>query len=127
MSSAVTFAAVSLIALAVPSAAAASASFRTPGSAAYCGLTEGEGAPGLICWTPNDGFSIAMGRHGRVTHDYNGLDKGYHEPTAPVLAFGRAWSLPHWFRCVSRATGLTCTNDARHGWWLGRYKGMRTF
>lgn len=31
------------------------------------------------------------------------------------------------FRCVSRRTGLTCTNARGHGWWIGRYHGYRLF
>jgi hypothetical protein len=114
------------VALALPAAASAAAAFRTPGRAAYCGLTEGEGPAALICWTPNDGFSIGMGVRGRPTHSYNALDRGYYEDAASVLRFGQAWNI-FAYRCTSRATGLTCTNRGGHGWWLGRYKGYRIF
>jgi hypothetical protein len=80
----------------------------------------------LICWTPNDGFEIAMSERGRPTFDYNRRQRGYHERQAPVLAFGRAWRFPG-FRCTSRASGLTCVNRAGHGWWLGRFNGYRVF
>ena len=112
------------VALALPALAAAAASFRTPGRAAYCGLTEGEGPSGLICWTPNDGFSIGMGMRGRPTYGYNPRDRGYYEYAPRVLRFGQTWSAAP-FRCTSRAMGLTCTNRAGHGWWLGRYYGYR--
>lgn len=44
--------------LATPSSvfAQAGAAFRTPGEAAYCNDYSGE----LICWTPNDGFTVHM-------------------------------------------------------------------
>jgi len=31
------------------------------------------------------------------------------------------------FWCTSRRTGLLCWNRVGHGWWLGRYRGYRTF
>ena len=114
------------LALALPALASAAAAFRTPGRAAYCGLTEGEGPPHLICWTPNDGFSIGMGPRSRPTHSYNPRDRGNYEYTPRVLRFGQTWAV-FAYRCRSRATGLTCTNRAGHGWWLGRYRGYRVF
>ena len=120
------FPAMLLVVMALPPLASAAASFRTPGRAAYCGLTEGEGPPGLICWTPNDGFSIGMGTRSRPTHSYNPLDRGNYEYAPRVLRFGQTWNV-FAYRCTSRATGLTCTNRGGHGWWLGRYKGYRVF
>ncbi len=38
---------------------------------------------------------------------------------APVLAYGRVWTR-NGFRCVSRRTGLTCTNTRGHGFVLAR-------
>jgi hypothetical protein len=112
----------------LPAVAAGAASFRTPGRAAYCGLTEGEHPGGLICWTPSDGFSIGMGAAtSRPDHAYNPVDRGYHEDAAPVLGFGKSWRFHSVFRCTSRSTGLTCTNRAGHGWWLGRHEGYRVF
>jgi len=114
------------VGLAAPALAAAYAAFRTPGEAAYCGLSEGEAPAGLICWTPNDGFEIGMGQRGRPSHDYNKLDKGLRQNLARVLRFGTSWA-DAGFRCVSRSTGLTCVNRVGHGWSLGRYKGYRVF
>lgn len=118
--------AVGTVALALPLLASASASFRTPGRAAYCGLSEGEGPAVLLCWTPNDGFGIWMRVHSRPRHDYNKNDRGFYDDSARVLRFGQTW-IKLGFRCTSRSTGLTCTNRAGHGWWLGRYKGYRVF
>jgi hypothetical protein len=67
-----------------------------------------------------------MPERGRATHDYNRMQRGYHERQAPVLGFSRTWRFPG-FRCTSRATGLTCVNRAGHGWWLGRFKGYWVF
>ena len=115
------------LAIDVPAVASAAAAFRTPGRAAYCGLTEGEGPGALICWTPNDGFEIGMSPNGRPSHDYNRLDRRFYEDEAPVLAFGRTWRFLGDYRCTSRRTGLTCRNRVGHGWRLGRYKGYRVF
>jgi hypothetical protein len=115
-----------LTACAVPAVASAYAAFRTPGRAAYCGLSEGEPPPGLVCWTPNNGFEVGMRATGRAARGTNRLDRGLYQDLAPVLGFGRTWSGAG-FRCASRRGGLTCTNRSGHGWWLGRYRGYRIF
>lgn len=38
---------------------------------------------------------------------------------APLLEYGRTWTRAG-FECVSRSTGLHCTNAAGHGWQLSR-------
>jgi hypothetical protein len=108
-------------------AAVAAASFVTPGRAAYCSVSHGEPPHHLICWTPNDGFTVAMYRFGRSHKNYSPSNRGWHELAGRVLRFGETWSLPGYWRCVSRRTGLRCTNRAGHGWWLGRYRGYRLF
>jgi hypothetical protein len=53
--------------------------------------------------------------------------------TRPVLSAVQALgvrevrSLLPGFDRTSRATGLTCVNPAKHGWWLGRSEGTRIF
>jgi hypothetical protein len=56
-----------------------------------------------------------------------------------VLRFGQQWwwkesesgfgtaprGLFYW--CFNRTTGLTCTNRAGHGFWLGRQRGVWLF
>jgi hypothetical protein len=113
-------------ALGWPVSAWASAAFRTPARAAYCGATEGEGPIALICWTPNDGFTIGMGVHGRPEFSYDRRNRGYHE-SVRTLRFGQTWRMRAWWRCTSRRTGLTCVNRDGHGWWLGRFRGYRVF
>lgn len=113
--------------LTLASSAFGLASFQTPGGAAYCGWSEGEPPEALICWTPNDGYTIGMFDWGRPTRGtYERNNRGYEEPYAPMLRFGRTirWGVT---RCASRSTGLTCTNGDGHGWWLGRYHGLKRF
>ncbi len=130
--------------------------FGTPGTAAYCYVTPESPVdlrPVLLCWTPNDGWSAAIGWSGRraftryytkppaIVHDL-GVLKGY-TPRARLLSFGQRWSYRCGdpkdietcdgrqgrtaFTCASRSTGLTCTNAAKHGFWIGRYRGYRLF
>lgn len=110
------------------SPAAAVVDFVTPRRAAYCGTTHGEGAPYLICWTPNDGFTVSMSPRGRSSKSYDRSNRGHHDP-APgrVLRLGRSMTLAGGYRCTSRRTGLTCRNRAGRGWWLGRFTGYQLF
>lgn len=120
-----------------PAAAGSSAisAFHTPGWAAECYVpapTEGPVHWSLTCVTPNDGFTITIGAHGRPSFQYNRHAKGYRDAFAAkrLLRFGQHWNFKvrqEIFHCVSRRTGLTCWNRARHGWWLGRYHGYRIF
>lgn len=41
------------------------------------------------------------------------------DPRAPVLGYGKTWRKPG-FSCTSRTSGLTCTNQVGHGWFLSR-------
>ena len=116
-----------MLALAAPALASAYAAFSTPGRAAYCGITEGPAPLSLICWTPSDGLTLNMLATGRAQARYYRPNKGYYDDFAPVLAFGHSWEAKLMFTCRSTATGLTCTNQQGHGWWLGRSKGYRIF
>lgn len=130
--------------------------FRTPASAAYCyveATSQEDLAPKLFCWTPNDGWAVEINWRARrartayytkrppIVHSY-GILKGY-RPRGRTLHFGQRWVWrcatmshadrcgvregPIAFRCVSRTTGLTCTNAADHGFWIGRFRGYRLF
>lgn len=69
-------------------------------------------------WT---GASLTqLGRGGAVCAGDTVYDR-----RAPVLAYGRVWAR-NGFRCVSRRTGLTCTNTRAHGFFLARER-WRTF
>jgi hypothetical protein len=111
--------------LVLPASALGVAAFRTPHKAAYCGFTATAGH--LLCWTPNDGFTVDMGGRSHVRKRYISANRGYFDPApARVLRFGQSWrSGP--FQCASARSGLTCTNGGRHGWWLGRFRGYRIF
>jgi hypothetical protein len=114
-----------VVALALPTLAGAVPAFRTPERKAYCAITEGEPPPGLVCWRPRDGMSLYMLPRGSAKRSINPRDRGLHG-VARVLRFGhayRAWG----YVCVSRRSGLTCTNRVVHGWWLGRDRGVRVF
>ncbi len=129
------------------------AAFYTPGHAVECIVPDNLDpaldhlprpfAPGpLFCWTPNDGFNLGMSHNGRVRR-HPTMVKG--APTTKYvtdwatrvgqLRFGQdwVWSVDRrgfgtvFYTCKSRSTGLTCTNRAGHGWWLGRFKGYRIF
>jgi hypothetical protein len=112
--------------LTVPATATAVADFKTPRGAAYCGISHGEAPFHLICWTPNDGFTVYMGERGRARKMYHRPNRGLHDAVGRTLRFGQRWATVG-FYCVSRGTGLTCTNRVGHGWWLGRYRGYRLF
>jgi hypothetical protein len=47
------------------------------------------------------------------------------DPKIPPLAYGRTWSA-FGLSCVSRTTGMTCTNGAGHGFFLSRER-WRTY
>lgn len=110
------------------STASGYAALRTPGQAVYCGWSVGEGAPSsLICWTPNDGYTISMRDYGRASRGrYVAGNRRLFQNRAPVLRFGRSMTWGPTV-CTSRSTGLTCINGSGHGWWLGRYRGVKRF
>jgi hypothetical protein len=122
----------------VSAPAAQAVDFRTPNKAAYCDfvaqdeIVEG-GVPnprtdGMFCWTPRDGFTVHMTVRGRAQKVAGGGShlEGAYAPVNRVLRFGQRWRRGG-FSCVSRWSGLTCLNRARHGWWRGRFMGSRLF
>lgn len=119
--------AVSALTLAAAPTALAVAAFVTPNRAAYCGVSEGEPPLRLICWRPGDGFTLDMRRLGRARGKPYARNRGYYGAAGRALRFGQAWSVRGYWKCVSRRTGLTCTNHANHGWWLGLSRGYRLF
>jgi hypothetical protein len=64
-----------------------------------------------------DWTGASMGPRGKAGPTCAG-DTVY-DPRAPVLAYGRSWSHGG-IVCASRATGLTCRNRDRHGFFLSR-------
>ena len=115
--------------------AALEVDFRTPSRGAYCDyVPRGEIIEGgienprvsFLCWTPNDGFVVNTHATGRVSKGYATQRLRAFWPVEQVLDFGERWAMPG-IRCVSRRSGLTCRNDAGHGFWLGRFRGYRVF
>jgi len=101
----------------------AAAAFVTSGKAAYCGVSEGEAPLRLVCWRPSDGLTLDMGRFGRAQKRVDIANRGFYQPQpGRVLRYGETWAQPRHWSCVSRSTGLTCTNRSGHGWSLGRRK-----
>jgi hypothetical protein len=104
---------------------------RTPGRAAYCG--SGPAGPHrtseeyVFCFTPDDGFIVDLGRSGRAQKRYDRFYRHFYPSVPKLLRFGHHWIPFHGFRCESRKSGLTCHNQHRHGFWLGRYVGYRLF
>ena len=116
-----------LVAISLATASVGMVTFRTPGKAAYCGVSEGEPPLKLICWRPGDGLTLSMTRAGLTRRRLSALNRGYHAAEGQILLFGKVWQLRGHWKCISRATGLTCTNKSGHGWWLGRMRGSRLF
>ena len=107
-------------------------SFRTPSKNIYCAYSSGLGSPSFLrcdirskprpaprgsCSDGVFGESVGMTRTGRA-HVLCISDTTYN-PSAAVLPYGFTWSRGG-FRCVSRSTGLTCTNVLGHGFFLSR-------
>jgi hypothetical protein len=91
--------------------------------AAACAVAAGE----LRCWTPNDGFTVRLPRVGegfRLRTD-EVRNRG-RQPAYAALGFGERWSAGG-FSCVSRKSGLTCSNVEGHGWTLPRYQGLPAY
>lgn len=126
--------------------ASAASAFFTPGRAVECLLpvnfAEGATTPWrLMCWTPNDGFTVEMSYNGRVRRTSLarlGVTSAYVSDWARrfgLLRFGSDWTCCFdrrgfgtlYYTCSSRTSGLTCKNQAGHGWWLGRFRGYRIF
>jgi hypothetical protein len=122
----ITLAALAVTAAVPASASAAGANFVTPGAAAYCATDEDSGDY-LVCWTPNDGFTVGMYWAGRSGKRYERANRHYRTHAGRTLRFGQTWRGSNGFTCVSTRNGLTCTNARGHGWWLGRYVGYRMF
>jgi hypothetical protein len=76
------------------------------------------------CWAPNDGFTLELPRSGaafRVRAD-EAFNRG-RQPAYPAIGFGERWQADG-FACVSRKSGLICSNADGSGWTLPRYRGL---
>lgn len=123
--------------MAAPAQGSALDGFHTSQWAAQCVVAENmlnaERSP-LICWTPNDGFTVRMYADGRVSKSYQKANRNFKDKffAADLLGYNKWWfhmtSVADLkYACVSRTNGLTCKNRDQHGWWIGRYRGYRIF
>jgi len=127
---------VAAVTVALPASArtVAYVSFRTPSKNIYCAYSSGLGSPaylrcdirsGLHHPTPGAhhcvegvyGQSIGMTKTGAA--QVLCISDTTYNPQARVLAYGTSWSRDG-FRCTSRSSGLTCTNQRGHGFFLSR-------
>jgi hypothetical protein len=119
-----------VVGLAPSEAAAADTiwTFSTPSNAAYCGsnLPRSRSEEAIHCYRPSDGLDLWIGRTGRPKAKYVPSERGKHVQTFYHRHFGQFFSI-NGINCLIRKTGLTCTNPANHGWWLGPTKGYRLF
>jgi hypothetical protein len=81
----------------------------------------------LWCWTPNDGFTVALPSSGRPARvrSAESANRG-NQSAYGTLGFGERWQAGP-FSCVSRKSGLTCSNAEGHGWTLPRYRGLPAY
>ena len=119
--------------------------FQTPGKTVYCGVVEyHERPPGYVppftCWRPRNGFTVFLSPCRGAQTEWRRGNKGTSFiEAAHVLRFGQQWWWKKWdsgigtaprglfYWCFNRTTGLTCTNRAGHGFWLGRHRGVWLF
>ncbi len=108
---------------------------RTPTWGTFeTGTDPGESVPATVCrmrsrevycWTPNDGYTIVLGRDGlpqRLRGDEQ-RNRGRTVAGARLLAPGRT-ARRGAFRCTAEPVGLVCESPAGHGWVLPRYRGL---
>lgn len=105
------------------------AEFRTTAGAVYCQVNSAsEVSYSLVCWTPNDGYMIEIYPTSEFQSRpvYVRRARGAKPGGFRTIGYGGSWRR-HGIRCVARRTGLTCRNTEGHGFWLGRYHGVRHF
>jgi len=111
---------------------------RSPGGRPWrtfdTGTDPGEAVPATVCsmradevycWTPNDGYTIVLGRQGeprRVRADEAG-NRGRVLASARRLDEGRT-ARRAGFSCTAEPGRLVCESPAGHGWVLPRYRGL---
>jgi hypothetical protein len=91
-------------------------------SAAQCRVDEGI----LVCWTPNDGYTLALDDAGaRRLRSAEPSNRG-RDPESTEVILGERWERPG-FSCRSTQQALTCENQQGRGFRLPRYRGLPTF
>jgi serine/threonine protein kinase len=98
----------------------------SPGQRYAAADCETKPGPILYCWTPNDGYTVALGLHDavkqRLRTDEPG-NRGRQPGGFSILGLNQQRS-GGGFTCTSSVSGLTCTNADGHGWTLPRYRGQ---
>ncbi len=122
------------VAIAAILVVASSFFFHTPSKNIYCGYTNypGQGGPALRCDIRSGLRPLPPKPHGCDTDWSTSLElrptsrgrvlcagDSIYNPHARTLAYGETWR-GGGFSCTSRASGLTCTNAQRHGFFLSR-------
>jgi hypothetical protein len=101
-------------------------SFRTPGGATYCGLSDG-----FVCLRPSDGFYIRLTRLPRTYPDFatgwSDRYRGYRNLQVRLLRFGQTWytSDAEVIRCQSSRRGVTSKHWGGLFFRIGRHTGYR--
>jgi hypothetical protein len=124
---------VAALALAAPSASATSSSFfRTPSGNIYCayfGSLRCDIRSGLMPKPPKPagcdfdwGQTYELNRSGGAR--VGCVSDSVFTPSARVLRYGTRWGRGG-ITCISRTSGLRCTNASRHGFFLSRARSFR--
>jgi hypothetical protein len=118
--------------LASPAAAAQSSFFRTPSGNIYCayfGSLRCDIRSGLVPRPAKPagcdfdwGGTFELGRTGAAR--VGCVSDSVFTPSARVLRYGTRWSRGG-IVCVSRTSGLRCTNASRRGFFLSRARSFR--
>jgi hypothetical protein len=126
-------AAVIALAVAAPAAAATSSSFfRTPSGNIYCayfgslrcdirsGILPKPPKPARCDFDWGQTYELPLTGAARV----GCVSDSVFTPTARVLRYGTRWTRGG-ITCLSRTSGLRCTNGSRHGFFLSRAHSYR--
>jgi hypothetical protein len=91
-------------------------------AAAHCRVDEG----GLVCWTPNDGYTLVLRSDAPAVRlkAAEASNRG-RDPGSPELAPGGRWESGG-YACRSTDEALTCQNADGRGFRLPRYRGLPT-
>jgi len=119
--------AVAALAVLVPALARAYGDFKIPGGGVYCGLNSLAKPYMMVCWRARTGFVVSMSPIGRVVVTTSRHYKRFYEDSSPTLRIGHTRSYGNSFLCSMARDGLTCKNYRKHGWFMGRTRGWRTF
>jgi hypothetical protein len=117
---------VTMAVLAALAPALARGDFKQPGGGVYC--TIHLGSPQLLeCWRSKTGLTLVISPRGRASFETLRSNRNTFEDFAPPLRFGRTWRYKGLYTCTMTTKGLTCKNQSRHGFFMGRTEGYKIF